>query len=181
MDPPYDTYKKFYVYDVRNPAEVIQGDRPIVVERGPYSYVEKRSKVDISHGEGLGVLEKVQFGEKKTYFFDEATSCESCTKDDIVTVINAPLVVFMYQFASAGGILESAYAPKFNAAMKNESWRGFCPDYGTHRKDEWVDSLFMDVSVDDLIFNGVKPGVVNLAFECFNNTKSPCPYDHKPK
>merc|ERR1712226_667119 len=55
--------------------------------------------------------------------------------------------------------------------MKNESWKGFCDGhYGTYRKDEWIDSLFMDVTVDGLIFNGVKPGVVNLAFECFNVT-----------
>ena len=138
--------------------------------------MEKRSKVDISHGEGLGVLEKVQFGEKKTYFFDEATSCEGCTKEDIVTVINAPLIGFAHQFAAAGGVIET-YASRFNSAMKNEKFvlASRCENYhtnddGDYDNPQWVDSLFMDVSVDGLIFNGVKPGALQLAFDCFNTT-----------
>ena len=169
-----DMYMKYYVYHVTNPEEVILGGKPIVEEKGPYSYLQKRSKVDIANGEGLGLLEKVQFGEEKTYFFDYATSCVGCSKDDIVTVINAPLIGFVYQFVTIGGILE-AYASRFNSAMKNEKFvlASRCNNYQTDENDEydnpqWVDSLFMDVIVDDLIFNGIKPGVLQLTFDCFN-------------
>ena len=167
-------YMKYYVYHVTNPEEVILGGKPNVEEKGPYSYLVKRSKVDIANGEGLGLLEKVQFGEEKTYFFDDETSCVGCSKDDIVTVINAPLIGFVYQFVTIGGILE-AYASRFNSAMKNEKFvlASRCNNYqtdenGDYYNPQWIDSLFMDVIVDDLIFNGIKPGVLQLTFDCFN-------------
>ena len=176
VQPPVDLYMKFYVYHVNNPEEVIQGGKPNVTEKGPYSYLEKRLKVDIRSGEGLDLLERIEFGQKKTYFFDEGTSCEGCTKDDIVTVINAPLIGFVYQFATAGGAIE-LYASRFNSAMKNEKFvlASRCENYhtnddGDYDNPQWVDSLFMDVSVDGLIFNGVKPGALQLAFDCFNVT-----------
>ena len=172
VQPPVDLYMKFWIYHVNNPDEVIQGGKPNVTEKGPYSYLEKRLKVDIRPGEGLN-LTRIEFGQKKTYFFDEATSCEGCTKDDKVTVINAPLVGFVYQFATFPGI--STYASRLNSGMKNEKFvlASRCENYhedenGDYDNPQWVDSLFMEVSVDGLIFNGVKPGVVQQAFDCYN-------------
>ena len=175
IQPPVDLYMKFYIYHVTNPDEVIDGEKPNVEEKGPYSYLEKRLKVDFKEGEGLELLERIEFGQKKTYFFDEESSCEGCTKDDYVTVINAPLIGFVYQFVKAGPLIES-YAPKFNSAMKNEKFvlANRCNNYHTNNETglydnpQWVDSLFMNVTVDGLIFNGVKPGALQLAFDCFN-------------
>ena len=176
VQPPVDLYMKFYIYHVTNPDEVIEGEKPKVEEKGPYSYLEKRLKVDIKAGEGVDLLERIEFGQKKTYIFDKNTSCVGCDKDDIVTVINAPLIGFVYQFASTGGAIET-YAKRFNSAMKNEKFvlASRCENYheddnGNYDNPQWMDSLFMDVSVDGLIFNGVKPGALQLAFDCFNTS-----------
>ena len=39
---------RFYIFDVKNPDEITAGtaEKPIVEERGPYTYKEIRKKVD---------------------------------------------------------------------------------------------------------------------------------------
>ena len=100
-----DIFMKFYLYHVVNPDEVVEGSqKPRIIEKGPYSYKEHRVKVNISNSDGTeeGINDDdytfIKFGQKKSYSFDKATSCDSCNKDDNVTVINAPMVGFQYIF-----------------------------------------------------------------------------------
>lgn len=37
-DPPAQIYMQFYFFNVTNPLEVLDGERPAVVEVGPYTY-----------------------------------------------------------------------------------------------------------------------------------------------
>ena len=49
MTPPTPVYMKFYFFEVTNPREVEAGlERPRLMERGPYSYLQYRRKVNIS-------------------------------------------------------------------------------------------------------------------------------------
>jgi hypothetical protein len=44
--PTFPVYVKFYLYHVRNPENVISGlEKPFLEEKGPYTYIEKRKKV----------------------------------------------------------------------------------------------------------------------------------------
>ena len=166
---------KFYFYNITNPDEVINGGKPKVEEKGPYSYLEKRLKVDI-HREGD--FDHIYFGQKKTYIFDNETSCSGCTQDDLVTVINAPLVGFAFQLRDNPGL--ATYATKVNTGITKGEYKGFIDGhYQTVTNEEWKDSLFMTVPVDGLIFNGVKPGVLKLAFETPLNTTMGSLYPQK--
>ena len=49
VTPPTPVYMKFYFFEVTNPREVEAGlERPRLMERGPYSYLQYRRKVNIS-------------------------------------------------------------------------------------------------------------------------------------
>ncbi len=37
-NPPASVYRKYYFFDVQNPEEILAGEKPYVVERGPYAY-----------------------------------------------------------------------------------------------------------------------------------------------
>lgn len=38
QDPPPPVYMQFYFFNLTNPKEVLSGDRPAVIELGPYTY-----------------------------------------------------------------------------------------------------------------------------------------------
>ena len=97
VQPPVDLYMKFYVYHVNNPEEVIQGGKPNVTEKGPYSYLEKRLKVDIRPGEGLDLLERIEFGQKKTYQFQPDLS--TAGEDTKLILPNLPMLVRFSHFS----------------------------------------------------------------------------------
>ncbi len=49
MVPPVPIYMKIYFFEIQNPSEVEDGyEKPVLKERGPYSYVEHRKKVNVS-------------------------------------------------------------------------------------------------------------------------------------
>ena len=91
---------KFYVYDVQNPDEIIAGtEKPRIVERGPYSFRENRTKIDIGKRDDNSDL-FIQFGQYKAYYFDKETSCPECNKDDELKVLNVPLVGILFAYNS---------------------------------------------------------------------------------
>ncbi len=49
----------------------------------------------------------IQAGQYKAYYFDESQSCENCKADDDVTMINAPLLSFVYLLKSKASFLSS--------------------------------------------------------------------------
>ncbi len=86
--PPALITRKYYFFDVQNPDEVQMGiEKPRLVERGPYTYIEKWEKRNI---EFLG-LEVVRFSPVVTLYFEPNLS--NGTENDIITVINVPALV----------------------------------------------------------------------------------------
>lgn len=88
-EAPIPIYLEFYVYSVTNPDEVESGLLPKFEEKGPYSYRQKRKKVNIRQDNGKNT---VKYREVKTYYFDQKRS-GSNSEEDRITVPNIPFVV----------------------------------------------------------------------------------------
>jgi hypothetical protein len=153
---------KFYVYHVTNPDQVVAGtEKPFVEEKGPYAYREARSKI---HGNFTEETTFVTYGQVKTYHFDKEKSCENCTKDDVVTVINAPMVGLAY-IVQKDPLLGALASILNKAVTKGDYFNLKPPTIGHVYDDGWKDSLFMKATVDGLIFNGVMPGIVKFVID----------------
>ncbi|OWF39622.1 lysosome membrane protein 2-like [Mizuhopecten yessoensis] len=64
-DTPIPIYMQFYMFDVRNPEEVLQGKKPFVVQKGPYTYREVRTKFNIIHNDNG----TVSYRQNRTFHF----------------------------------------------------------------------------------------------------------------
>ncbi|CAG7833577.1 unnamed protein product [Allacma fusca] len=91
-DIPIPVYLKFYIFNVTNPLEVERGEKPRLQQVGPYSYREKRRKVDLSVSEDEDV---VTYRQPVEYFFEENMS--SGSEDDLVNIINIPFVAVAHK------------------------------------------------------------------------------------
>lgn len=91
-DIPYPIYLVFYVHNVTNPDEVEAGFTPKLQEVGPYSFRQQRLKLEFSQADLRNPENTLQYKEQKTYFWDQSTS-GSNSQDDLVNIINLPLVV----------------------------------------------------------------------------------------
>ncbi len=86
--PEVDIYRKYYLFDVINPDQVISGqEKPYVVERGPYVYKEMWSKQNIKF------IDKntVSYSPVTTLYFLPNMSNGSLT--DKITFVNVPVLV----------------------------------------------------------------------------------------
>lgn len=85
-------YLNVYVFNVTNPDEVEAGGAPKLQEVGPYSYKERREKIDPRSD---NCKETVKYEQKITYYFDQ-TKSGMRMEEDIVNVINVPFLVSAY-------------------------------------------------------------------------------------
>ena len=156
---------KFYIYNVDNPEEVINGGYPNVTEKGPYAYREERIKVNQTASENQDFI---VYAQQKYWHFEASKSCDGCSKDDTMTVINAPLVGFSIIFTEDG---QDSYGDMINKVITsgNVTCYNCCGQDGLvhiYNDESLKDSLFMETSVDQLIFNGIKPGTVEFVTRC---------------
>lgn len=85
--PTIPIYFQVYVFDLQNPQEVINGARPYLKERGPYTYHEYREKVDIVPQDNG----TISYRQIRYFVFDRSLSVGS--EQDTFTTINIPLMV----------------------------------------------------------------------------------------
>ncbi|MCI4386874.1 hypothetical protein PGIGA_G00067780 [Pangasianodon gigas] len=93
QDPPPPVYMQFYFFNLTNPEEVLSGDRPAVIELGPYTYREYRPM------EGVNFMDndtKVAAVNPKTYIFEPNMSRGS--EDDIIRTVNIPAMAVMEKY-----------------------------------------------------------------------------------
>ncbi|XP_043090315.1 lysosome membrane protein 2c isoform X2 [Puntigrus tetrazona] len=89
-NPPPPVYMQFYFFNLTNPAEVLDGDKPFVQQIGPYTYREYRPKEEVKF---LDNGTRVEAVNPKTYVFEPNMSRGS--EDDIVRTVNIPAVTVM--------------------------------------------------------------------------------------
>lgn len=76
-----------HIFNVTNPDEIAKGEKPIIVDIGPYVYEQKRKKVNIT----INANDTIDYQQTIDYFFrpDESAG----TEDDVISVLNLPYVV----------------------------------------------------------------------------------------
>ncbi|XP_035523779.1 lysosome membrane protein 2c [Morone saxatilis] len=92
-NPPAPIYMQFYFFNVTNPLEVLDGERPAVVEIGPYTYREYRPMEQVDFQDN-GT--KVTAVNTKTYIFQRNMS--RGPESDLIRTVNIPAVTVMEQF-----------------------------------------------------------------------------------
>ncbi|XP_054468024.1 lysosome membrane protein 2c [Anoplopoma fimbria] len=92
-NPPAPIYMQFYFFNLTNPLEVLDGDRPAVVEIGPYTYREYRPMEQVDfHDNGT----KVASVNTKTYIFQRNMS--RGPESELIRTVNIPAMTVMEQF-----------------------------------------------------------------------------------
>ena len=66
-----DIYYDVYMFDLQNHDEALNGAKPVVVEKGPYSFKKYFNKFDISWSDGGDI---VTFNTQNFFVFDEERS-----------------------------------------------------------------------------------------------------------
>ncbi|XP_059148918.1 lysosome membrane protein 2-like [Physella acuta] len=90
QDIPIPVYMQFYIFDVVNVLEVKAGERPYVNQRGPYTYLERRTKFDIVWNDNGTVTYK----QNRTFHFVPEKSVGG--ESDLITTVN-PLIGVLAQ------------------------------------------------------------------------------------
>ncbi|KAK3870639.1 hypothetical protein Pcinc_024147 [Petrolisthes cinctipes] len=97
--PPVPIFMQFYLFNITNSNEVLQGATPVVQQIGPYTFEEKQLKYNLTFSDDGGLVTYVQ---NKSFYFREDMTPGSLT--DSITTINAVMM-------SLGAKLATAPAP----------------------------------------------------------------------
>lgn len=84
---------KLYFFEVQNLEETVSGQKPVVVQLGPYAYDEYYVKFDIvwtDHGD------TISYNTQKYYIFNEAETAPGLSKDDDITLPYPTVIAFQY-------------------------------------------------------------------------------------
>uniref|UniRef100_A0A0R3RSM8 Scavenger receptor class B member 1 n=1 Tax=Elaeophora elaphi TaxID=1147741 RepID=A0A0R3RSM8_9BILA len=73
-NPDYKFTSKIFVYSVKNPQQVLNGNKPEVIQIGPYVYKVSLGKNVISFGNG-----SVKYQNVRNFTFDMNASCTECS------------------------------------------------------------------------------------------------------
>nr|XP_043868769.1 lysosome membrane protein 2c [Solea senegalensis] len=103
--PPAPIYMQFYFFNLTNPLEVLDGEKPAVVEVGPYTYREYRPMEQVNFQDN-GT--KVAAVNTKTYIFQQNMS--RGPESDLIRTVNIPAIVkMMFKNHSVMANLISSY------------------------------------------------------------------------
>ncbi|XP_077593530.1 scavenger receptor class B member 1 isoform X2 [Stigmatopora nigra] len=81
-DMPVPFFMSVYFFNVLNPQEVLNGEKPMLEQRGPYVYRKQCQKENIT----FHANHTVTYREKRSYFFEPGMSAGD--ESDVVTIPN---------------------------------------------------------------------------------------------
>jgi len=128
-DLPFPMPTSFYLYHVSNPGEVARGAKPLLKEKGPFTFFEKHHKEVLAWNRN----DTVTYRQAKTWFFDPNLSNGSLS--DEITVLNP--------VAAGIGQIVKDNVPESLRSLINVVLRGL------------EERLFVNTTVADIMFNGV--------------------------
>ena len=86
--PPVPIYLQFWLWECVNTAEVLLGQKPMLVQRGPFTYLEHRTKAGFYFNENSTVT----YRQRISYTFLPNMSLD---EELPITMINTPLVTLV--------------------------------------------------------------------------------------
>lgn len=90
LSPPAPIYFQIWVYDVQNYLEVLAtGQKPVLVQKGPYTYRERRKKVNITYTENSTIT----YRENRWFTFEPSMS--NGTESDNFTTVSLPMITLV--------------------------------------------------------------------------------------
>ncbi|ESO96893.1 hypothetical protein LOTGIDRAFT_159641 [Lottia gigantea] len=89
-EPPMPIYLQVYMFNLTNPKEVKKGQKPYVVEKGPYTYREERIKFDIVFNDNG----TVSYRQKRLFTFIREMSVGD-DEVDMITTVNPALLALI--------------------------------------------------------------------------------------
>ena len=123
IDGQYD----IYLFHVVNPDDIINGAKPMVLEKGPYCFDEFYTKFDISWSDDG---DTVTYNNYKRYVFNEGRTPQYLHLSDQITTIYSPVVAFNAGFSNltVNNVTKLAmsslfYDPKAKMELEQENVR----------------------------------------------------------
>jgi hypothetical protein len=92
-DDTVDINYDVYLFDVQNIPGLLSGQKPILVERGPYAYKEYFNKFDISWSDGGN---EVTYTNQKFFVFNPERTGVGLTEHDNITLPYTSVIGFQY-------------------------------------------------------------------------------------
>jgi lysosome membrane protein 2 len=87
--PPVPIYFQFWLWECVNPAEVLTGGKPSIVQRGPFTYLEHRTKSGVYFNENYTVT----YRQPISYTFLRNMSADDESVQ--ITMVNTPIVTIV--------------------------------------------------------------------------------------
>ena len=94
LNPPVRPLLRLYLFNTTNPEAFLRGEKPHLVEVGPYVYEEEWQKVNVSWGHGGST---VKYRLKKIFRFRQDLSGD-LKESDRLTLPNVPLFVSVQSY-----------------------------------------------------------------------------------
>jgi len=104
IKPPVKPLLQMFFFNTTNPEGFLRGEKPLLVEVGPYVYEEEWEKVDVTWGEEG---DSVKYRLKKVYKYRQDLS-GNLRESDRLTLPNVPMFASVNQMRNAGRLVQSA-------------------------------------------------------------------------
>lgn len=122
--PPVPIYLQFWLWECVNVKEVLLGAKPSIRERGPFTYRENRTKIEVAFNDNGTVT----YREPMSYTF--LPDLSAFPEDTEVTMINIPFVTIVSLLRNQKNITQEIV--DILLRIFNESL------YVTHTASEWI-------------------------------------------
>jgi hypothetical protein len=113
-----DIFYDLYVFDVQNPVGALRGEKPILVQRGPYGFMNYFNKFDVQWSHDG---DTVQYRLQTFYVYSAERSAPGVSPDDNITLGYASALGFEYILQeipiSAQELLDAALTSKINSKL----------------------------------------------------------------
>uniref|UniRef100_UPI00398F43C6 lysosome membrane protein 2-like n=1 Tax=Pristiophorus japonicus TaxID=55135 RepID=UPI00398F43C6 len=107
-NPPPPIYMQFYFFNVTNPGEVLDGGKPFLEEKGPYTYREYNPKENVTFVEDGKLVSAMT---PKTYVFVPELSAGD-PETDLIRTVNIPVVLTGLLVRAAKRVQVNVYVEK---------------------------------------------------------------------